>query len=111
MAKYKIGSVDAVNAAIGDRAAVNVGQQISVRDEALRELHRFMTLLPAQASVLKNPEEVAANAKAAELAIRKKRLNREHIEELIRKITAGVAGAAALTNAIEAVQTAVTHLF
>jgi hypothetical protein len=112
MAKYEFGDIKATNLAVGDGATINVGtQQIPLQDEALRELHRFIALLPAQAAEIKRPHEVEANARAAEVALREKRLDRRRIQDLITKITAGVLGVATLTNAIEAVQAAVTRLF
>jgi hypothetical protein len=113
MAKnYKIGNIEAANVAVGDGAIVYVGaQQIPLQDEAVRELRRFIELLPAQATEIKKPHEVEANARAAEVALREKRLDRRRIQDLITKITVGVLGVAALTNAIEAVQAAVTRLF
>ena len=112
MAKYKFGEIKATNFAAGDGATINVGvQQIPLQDEALRELRRFIALLPAQATEIKKPHEVEANAKAAEVALSEKRLDRRRIQDLITKITAGVLGVAALTNAVEAVQAAVTRLF
>ena len=91
---------------------VNVGaQQIPLQEDALRELRKFITLLPAQAAGIEKPHEVEENARAAEVALRKKRLDRGRIEGLIAKITVGVVGVAALTNAIDAVQAAVTRLF
>jgi hypothetical protein len=113
MAKnYKIGKIEAANVAVGDGATVYVGvQQIPLQAEALRELRRFIELLPAQAAGIEKPHEVEANARAAEAALSKKKLNRGRIEDLITKITAGVVGVAALTNAMDAVQAAVTRLF
>jgi hypothetical protein len=112
MAKYEFGDIKATNFAAGDGATINVGtQQIPLQDEALRELRRFIALLPNGAAEIKSPDEVEANARAAEAALSKKKLNRERIENLITRVAAGVAGVAALTNAIEAVQAAVTRLF
>jgi hypothetical protein len=112
MAKYEIGKIKAANVAVGDNPYINVGaQQIPLQEDALRELRRFITLLPAQAAEIKKSHEVEENARAAEVALSKKRLDRGRIEGLIAKITAGVVGIAALTNAIDAVQAAVTRLF
>jgi hypothetical protein len=113
MAKnYKIGNIEADNVAVGDRATIYVGaQQAPIQAEALREIRRFITLLPDGADEMDNPREVEANARAAEVALGKKKLNRGRIQDLITKITAGVVGVAALANAIEAVQAAVTRLF
>jgi hypothetical protein len=112
MAKYNIGDIKATNVAVGDEATINVGaQQIQLQDEALRELRRFIELLPARAAEIDKPREVEANARAAEVALREKRLDRGRIQDLITKITVGVVGVAALTNAIDAVQAAVTRLF
>jgi hypothetical protein len=112
MAKYKVGKIEATNLAQGDGATINVGvQQIPIQAEALQELRRFITLLPARAAEIEKPHEVEANARAAEAALSKKKLNRGRIEDLMTKITVGVAGVAALTNAIDAVQAAVTRLF
>jgi hypothetical protein len=112
MAKYKFGEIKATNVAVGKGAAINVGaQQIPLQDEALRELRRFIELLPARAAEIDEPYEVEANARAAEVALREKRLDRGRIQELITKITVGVVGVAALTNAIDAVQAALTRLF
>jgi hypothetical protein len=113
MAKnYKIGNIEAANVAVGDGATIYVGaQQIPIQAEALREIRRFITLLPDRADEMDNPREVEANARAAEVALSKKKLNRGRIQDLITKITAGVVGVAALANAIEAVQAAVTRLF
>lgn len=109
---YKIEKIEAANVAVGDGAFVYVGeQQIPLRDEALRELSRFIALLLAQAAGIEKPHEVEENARAAEAALRKKKLDRGRIEGLIAKITVGVVGVAALTNAIDAVQAAVTRLF
>jgi hypothetical protein len=110
--KYRIGNIEAANVAVGKGATINVGaQQIALQDEALQELRRFIALLPAQAAEINKPHEVEANARAAEVALREKRLDRRRIQDLITKIAAGVLGVATLTNAIEAVQAAVTRLF
>ena len=112
MAKYKFGEIKATNVAAGKGATINVGaQQIPLQDEALRELRRFIELLPARAAEIDKPYEVEANARAADVALREKRLDRGRIQDLITKITAGVVGVAALTNAIDAVQAALTRLF
>jgi len=109
---YKIGKIEAVNVAVGDGAIVYVGtQQIPLQEEALRELRRFIALLPDRATEIDKPREVEANARAAEVALRGKRLDRGRIQDLITKITAGVVGVAALTNAMDAVQAAITRLF
>jgi hypothetical protein len=109
---YKIGNIDADNVAVGDGATVYVGaQQIPIQAEALRELRRFIALLPARADEIDQPREVEANARAAEVALSKKKLNRRRIQDLIAQITAGVAGVTALATAIDAVQAAVTRLF
>ena len=110
--KYNIRNIKAANVAMGDGAILNVGvQQIPLRDEALRELRRFITLLPDGAAEIEKPHEVEANARAAEAALSKKKLDRGRIQDLITKITVGVVGVAALTNAIDAVQAALTRLF
>ena len=114
--KYDIGKIKAENVAVGDYASVTSTvrvktEQLPMQAEALHQLQNFITLLPDYADRISRPHEIEADAKAAENALSKKTLNRGHVESLIRKMTVGVAGVAALANAVDAVQAAVTRLF
>ena len=114
--KYDIGKIKAENVAVGDYASVTSTvrvktEQLPMQAEALHQLQNFITLLPDYSDRISRPHEIEADAKAAENALSKKTLNRGHVEGLIRKMTVGVAGVAALANAVDAVQTAVTRLF
>jgi hypothetical protein len=114
--KYDIGKIKAENVAVGDYASVTSTvrvktEQLPMQAEALHRLQNFITLLPDYADRINRPHEIEADAKAAENALSKKTLNRGHVEGLIRKMTVGVAGVAALANAVDAVQAAVTRLF
>ena len=116
--KYDIGKIKAENVAVGDYASATSTstvrvktEQLPMQAEALHQLQNFITLLPGYADRISRPHEIEADAKAAENALSKKTLNRGHVEGLIRKMTVGVAGVAALANAVDAVQAAVTRLF
>ena len=114
--RYKIGKVAGTNVAIGGHAHAGsttktTNYQLEARDQAVSELRRFISLLPDHEESIENPQIIRDNAKAAEQALTKKKLDRARIEKLVRKIAAGVAGVTALANAIGAVQTTVAHLF
>jgi Family of unknown function (DUF5955) len=68
-------------------------------------------LLSIHANELASPHEIQDYAESVEAALQKRKLNRARIENLVHKIAGAVAGVAALANAVDAVQTAVNHLF
>jgi hypothetical protein len=112
---YNVGDIRADNIAIGNRAKAEYKacpdpKQASIQVEALQQIRQLIELLAAHADEIDNPREVQANAESVEIALRKKKLNRTRIENLIGRITPAVAGVTALANAIDAVHTAVSHL-
>lgn len=114
--EYKVRKVQAKNVAIGSHARANHTEYITAEHsreqaEALEQIRQLLELLPAHLDEIDSPRSVKADAEAAEDALSKKKLNRARIENLIGKITAGLAGVTALANAVDAVQTAVTRLF
>jgi len=77
----------------------------------MAEIRNLIELLPTHADMIDRPEKVQKDAKAMEVALGEKTLKRARIEELVRKITAGLAGVTALAGAVDAVQAAISHLF
>jgi len=113
---YHIGDVKAKNVAIGDHARASSSvrikaEQSALRVEALQQIQALIALLPAHADVIDDPDQVQADAKAAEVALSKKTLNRARIDKLIGRLTVGLAGVTAFANSVDAIRTAVSHLF
>jgi hypothetical protein len=113
---YDVGKVQAYNVAIGTGARAKSithldAEQTAMQTEALHQIRQLIELLSVHADEIDSPREVQADAEDMEAALKKKKLNRVRIENLIGKITAAVAGVTVLANAIDAVQTAVTRLF
>ena len=114
--KYSIGSIQGHNVVSGDKAnitsTVYVGSEQSLlREQALAEIRKLIALLSTHADMIDRPEKVREDAEAIEVALDEKTLKRTRIEELARKITAGLAGVTALAGALDAVQAAINHLF
>jgi hypothetical protein len=106
---YKIGKIQAGAVAIGPKSRAK--HITAMQTEALHQIRQLIELLSVHADEIDSPGEVQADAESVEAALRKKKLNRVRIENLIAKIAPAVAGVTALANAVDAVQTAVTHLF
>lgn len=110
--RYDVGKVKAKNAAIGNRA--KAGDRIysdADRAEALDQVRQLIELLSVHAGEINGPPEIQAYAKSVETALQKRKLNRVRIENLVHKIASALAGIAVFANAVDAVQTAVSHLF
>jgi len=110
--KYDVGKIKAKNVAIGNRA--KAGDRIhsdADREEALYQIRQLIELLTAHADEINSPPEIRAYAKSVETALQKRKLNRTRIENLVHKIASALAGVTAVANAVDAVQTAVSHLF
>jgi len=113
--RYNIGDIYADNIAIGKRARAEYKaypdpKQALVQAEALQQIQQLIELLAVRADEIDNPGEVQTDAKSVKIALRKKKLNRGHIQRLISQIRPAVAGVTALAEAIDAVHTAVSHL-
>jgi len=113
--KYDIGKVRADNVAIGNHARAEYGthadpERAAIQAEALHQIRQLIELLAVHSEEIDNPYTVRADAESVETALKKKKLNRSRIENLIGNIAPAVAGVTALAKAIDAVHIAVSHL-
>jgi hypothetical protein len=113
---YDVGEIRAKNLAFGPHAKAKYvarpdAKQASMQAEALYQIRQLIELLSVHVDEIDSSHELQADAESMEAALRKKKLNRARIEKLIGKITTAAAGVAALANAVDAVQTAVSRLF
>ena len=113
--KYDIGKVRAKNVAIGSHAKAEYEthadpKRAAIQAEALDQIRQLIELLTVHSEEIDSPHAVREDAESIEVALKKKKLNRSRIENLIGNITPAVAGVTALAKAIDAVHTAVGHL-
>jgi hypothetical protein len=109
--KYRVEHFSAQNVAVGHRASVRVQASPSAVNEAIEKLSAFVSLLPERAGPADDRDAIRSQAAKLEAALRKKTLNRDRIEAILRKLVLGASGIATLATAVEAVQSAVTRLF
>ena len=113
--KYDIGKLRAENVAIGNHARAKYGthpdpELAAIQAEALYQIRQLIELLAVHFEEIDSPHAVREDAESIEAALKKKKLNRSRIENLIGNITPAVAGVTALAKAIDAVHTTVGHL-
>jgi len=110
--RYDVGKVKAKNVAIGNHAkAGDRTYSDAEKEEVIYQIRQLIELLSFHASEIDSPGEVQAYAESVETVLKKRKLNRARIENLVHKIASAIAGVTALANAIDAVQTAVSRLF
>jgi hypothetical protein len=110
--RYGVGKVKAKNVAIGNRAkAGDDTYSDAEKEDAIYQIRQLIELLSVHASEIDSPGEIQAYAQSVETALQKRKPNRARIESLVHKIAGAIAGVTALANAVDAVQTAVSHLF
>jgi hypothetical protein len=110
--RIDVRKVKAKNVAIGNRAkAGDRTYSDAEKEEAIYQIRQLIELLSVHAGEINSPGEIQAYAESVEAALKKKKLNRVRIENLVHKIAAAIAGVTALANAVDAVQTAVGRLF
>jgi hypothetical protein len=113
--KYDIGKLRAENVAIGNHARAEYGthpdlELATIRAEALYQIRQLIELLAVHSEEIDSPHAIREDAESIEVALKKKKLNRSRIENLISNITPAVAGVTALAKAIDVVHTTVGHL-
>jgi hypothetical protein len=109
---YDVGKVEAKNVAIGNRAKAGDHRYSDAeRAEALHQVRQLIELLSVHAGEINSSHEIQQYAESMEDALQKRRLNRARIENFAHSIASALAGVTALANAVDAVQTAVSHLF
>jgi hypothetical protein len=110
--KYKVGEFSAENVAVGHRASSRSHARVTPAvEDAIEKLRYFVSLIPEHIEPALDSDSVCRHAEELEAALRKKRLNRARIEQILGTLTVAVSGTAALANAISAIQSAVTRLF
>ncbi|HUB39854.1 MAG TPA: hypothetical protein VMA72_13455 [Streptosporangiaceae bacterium] len=109
--KYKVEHFSADNVAVGQHAFVKVRAPVSPAvQDAIDTLRHFVSLLPEHIEA-HDGDSVRAHAQELEVALKKKRLNRDRIERILGDLMLGVSGIATVANAVDAVQAAVVRLF
>lgn len=113
--KYDIGNLRAENVAIGNHARAEYGthpdpELAAIREEAIYQIRQLIELLAVHSEEIDSLHAVREDAESIEVALKKKKLNRTRIQELISNITPAVAGVTALAKAIDAVHATVGHL-
>jgi hypothetical protein len=113
--KYDIGKIRAENVAIGNHARAEYGthpdpELAAIREEAMYQIRQLIELLAVHSEEIDSPHVVREDAESIEVALKKKKLNRSRIQDLISNITPAVAGVTALAKAIDAVHATVGHL-
>ncbi len=113
--RYKIKNMRAKNVAYGKKAKIDARVRAApdwpLRAQALDQIEHLLELLTSQDGGAPETDSIQANAKALDGALKKKRLDRAHIEGCIQKITAGAAGVTALANAADAIHATIMRLF
>lgn len=111
--RNKVSNFTAQNVAIGQNASITPYTDIApARDDALREVRYFISLIPEQAEPLpQHAHEIHRQAMELEAALSRKKLNRRRIESILNNLVIGDSSIVALANAADAVHTAVTRLF
>jgi hypothetical protein len=84
---------------------VRNAQSSRARQSALQEMRYFLTILPYHVGIITAPDEVERNAAAIENALKKAKVDQKHINSLIEKVAANVAGTTVLSDSIRGVKT------
>jgi hypothetical protein len=110
--KFRVGDIqDSTGIAIGNGAYAAVNQpRLSVQDEVVALLDHFIHSLGLYGDSMSDAQGVRQSAAAARAEVARPSPKWQAVRRMLTTIAAGVAGVAALTDAINNIQALVAHI-